>query len=101
VIPKGTSFIRVDGDKIPFEKVVVKKDVKQGELVDIDMTFIAPDECKHYNTGFSLFLDGKFFGEKVWCDVIVDDPGSNSMMVVDLMKCESDEPSRLNSSDSF
>lgn len=102
VISKGSTFIRVDGDNIPFERIILKKDVKQGELVDIAMTFIAPDECRHYSTGFSLMsLEGKQFGEKVWCDVIVDDPMSNSMMVVDLMKCESDEPSKFISPVSF
>jgi len=76
--------------------------VKQGELVDIALTFTAPDECRHFNTGFSLMsLEGKLFGEKVWCDVIVDDPMSNSMMVVESMKCKSDEPSKGSSSDSF
>jgi hypothetical protein len=66
------------------------------------MTFIAPDECRHYSTGFSLMsLEGKQFGEKVWCDVIVDDLTSNSMMVVELMKCESDEPPKFISPVSF
>jgi hypothetical protein len=96
-IPRGSTFVRVDGDNIAFERIILKKDVKQGELVDIAMTFIAPDECKHYSTGFCLMsLEGKLFGEKVWCDVIVDDPMSNSMMVVDLMKCESEELPKFN-----
>lgn len=48
--------------------------------MELGLKFIAPDECKHYSTGYSLKTpEGKLFGEKVWCDIKVEDPNDETI----------------------
>jgi hypothetical protein len=44
-----------------------------GQEVDIDAVIQTPGECGRYCTYFRLQKNGKFFGPRVWCDIIVVD----------------------------
>jgi hypothetical protein len=53
----------------------INKEVKPGELFEITVEFVAPKQPGNY-CAFYRFAYGKSkkFGQKVWCDIIVNEP---------------------------
>lgn len=84
--------MRVDGHRLGYSVPAVVADVEKGASFMLSLNFEAPCKCGHYSTGFCLMSpDRKLFGEKVWCDIIVEDSTSDAMRVSMLMELDNDE----------
>ena len=88
-IAKGTRLVTVDGRDLGYSVPAVQTDVAVGACFGLSVDFAAPRECDHYSSGFMLqSQDNRLFGEKVWCDIIIEDDMSDAMRVSQLMEID-------------
>lgn len=54
--------------------VPLEKDVPSQTYFEAQVEFESPAKTGHYQIGFQMKFEHAQFGEKVWCDFIVEEP---------------------------
>jgi len=78
VWPASTKLIREDRSSHfdDVSEVVLGHSIVPGEVVDVAIELVAPEEAGRYVSFFRLNVDGYAFGHRVWLDVLVDAPAA-------------------------
>lgn len=66
-----------------FDCKPLSKKVGSGDTFDVEVCFDAPQQDDHYIIEFQMVNQNQPFGEKVWCDFIVD--SASSLPLSDMM----------------
>jgi hypothetical protein len=75
VWPEGSLFIQTNGDDLQASSVFILQTVNPGEEVDVSMELTTPELPGKYCAFFRFVHgDNQRFGQKVWCDILVQQP---------------------------
>ena len=74
VWPDDALFMQTNGDNMEAAPFVVKGPVRPGQEVEVSMELKAPKLPGKYCAFFRfVYSDNLRFGQKVWCDILVDE----------------------------
>lgn len=81
-ITKGSALVRNEGDQIETKCAPIDSQVQPGSIFEAIAEFETPMEPGHYQFGLQIQFGQYIFGEKVYCDFIVENV--NSDLIQDL-----------------
>jgi len=83
--PLDTLFIQTNGDNLQAMSQLVQGPVKPGDEIIIQMQMTAPELAGKYCAFFRFVHgDNSRFGQKVWCDILVDEKAEEVIQEVDM-----------------
>lgn len=72
--PEDTLFIQTNGDDLNASSFIVNEIVKPGQEITVTLEMVAPKLPGKYCAFFRfVFGDNHRFGQKVWCDILVQE----------------------------
>lgn len=90
--PEDTMFIQTNGDELGAQPFAVNGPVRPGDEIEIKMELVAPSLPGKY-TAFFRFVhgDNQRFGQKVWCDILVEEVPQVSEQLANDLKVSQQE----------
>jgi hypothetical protein len=91
--PLDTTFVQTNGDNLEGVSQMVQGPVNANDEVTIQIPMIAPQLAGKYCAFFRFVHgDNQRFGQKVWCDILVEDAPEFVEKVASIEKISEPEP---------